>query len=381
MEVKLLSCQNPNVKLNPNIHENALLIVFETTIMGYYQANKFLNENTIKKKLFRLCINYSTTDQDALNPKNGTIKSTIVSYPKDHVFEIKEILDVIEEKTMYAKCLGYLIDQLTLRNAETGLNRLEEFFKDNWNNGPEVIIAMALTYFKIPVPLSQIVKKEMDMFILPIYPHLPHVLLKMQFKKEDVRAMLIKHLNLGHADWDLLVPHMGWKFVISGDIDFLLPNKSFEEMRRDKKLTYIGTAWQPNKFTCVEPYEVEVEWNPIFLGMQFETISNYMHYWIGQHIIKIRVIWNKIKEDEDRDIQERDFARLIYAEKRLMTPPFERYFVDENYETKKMRIMQDFEGNLSLMELPIWKIGKEFALTDNLTQISESPIDLWISLL
>jgi hypothetical protein len=52
--------------------------------------------------------------------------------------------------------------------------------------------------------------------------------------------------------------------------------------------------------------------------------------------------------------------------------------LDEDYDSKRERIFNDWNENYSLLETPLWKIDLEFSTSEN-KPIPESCKDVWIN--
>jgi len=392
MEVKLLSCQGISIKQLPKLPPDSFLYVFETTITGYFQAIEFIKGYKSKKRLFRLCIQYSTLALDA-GPGHQEVKAVLLSYPSLHVFECKEILDLITEEETYTASYRYLLNKIILRNPDTGLSLLQDYFALNWKQGKDILIAMSVAQFKIPLG---IVKRELELFEPPLYPHLPYALLSPScpFSILDVKAGVEVFLRTHkHINWDDLTPHVPsvkfrsqgkLKWVsgsLQGDIDYLPFGKSHDEMRQDKaRVQYLGTAWEPFKYRLLQPMRVEIAWNPVFLNdMRFETPNDYMKYWLACHLEVIRKLWRKKKHEQDRDKLAKEFLKLLYFQIKMPEDESRRYFIQDNIEGKKQRIMKDFNGDMALMDLEVYKLNMDYFESE--MEVPDAPQDLWLQYL
>ena len=390
------------------------VLVFDASLTGYRNAVEWLQNHHLES-VYRMIIPYAQCANDLGDYETLALGTTVLGkatcFPKDHKFDVEPILDSDETSTWpfrsknrvidFRMAIRRLQDKILLRNPFTGLSEMHEFLLSHKDLGASAVVAAASTFFSIPtdrvhLELHTLTIGDKPPWIFGKNVYLPHALLNGPYPISLVNVVhgIKEFINSKSINWDNFKPEApsclftlvngGWKSVcgVGTHIESLPYGVSREMFIRANPGSNASDCWNPIKFhrTAVNLTSSTIQWDPFFLDAHFPTITSYMEVWLENTLTNLVNERTSIFDLSEKREREQRFLRTIYVGKKIeqINGPMIRVFVDESKAQKRRRIMDEFGGDMDLLQLPIDRIGENIFLDDDI-KVPESARDLWLT--
>jgi len=367
-------------KIIPKLPDNlrGQILVFDSTLKGYKTCLKWMNDNQVDTSM-RLVIPYSTSHRDYIDYEEAKSDEELLQYANkfspEYKFDIQEGWgkeDCTKNITLWE---SELFDR---RDPKTGQTTIQTYLLGlRGTEDEEMIITMCAHKYDVN-PTR--VRYEYEKLPRVIAPDLPFHILYGPFPIDKARVIeaITKYINLNE------IPNLSFRPSTDGNHVFekrggkwysvfcrgLPYGVSISEFSLLNNHTSCSTWFDPLKFD--RPTElmcVPVEWDPVFRrGEYFETIEDYLYYWIKITLDKeVRAIIDYKKEIEWHAAKRKFIQSIIFSVR--SEDSSKRCYLDESKEEKVKRVRREFrnldnpdellllpiidlEGKLMFSELP-----------------------------
>ena len=375
------------------VEPNAKVLVFEPTIPGYRKAIKWLKANPSPSfPVYRLVVpnvdGYMDTGDELVMTERrkagevvkieiGDDTRSVESWPfksesriLDFEMGLKSMLDRVllrdayEGYSLVQRAMAGLSEDRAIKTAMIEFDITQEEAEDQWckmNQGN--------------VPWG---KNELQ--VLPYvllngpYPIAPEILY--EGVKEYVRLGRVTPLPVKQPSCK------GYIFVgetskcqLSSDgnvvgLPYGISPTRFNQVNAMKKVK-TGVYKSPcglSTYQCV--------WDGKFAGGKlFPTLQDYWKWWVEETHKKMIDKLVEAEEDNKRHERKLEFMRDIHVGKK---DGMQRWFLDEDMETKRARIARDYEGDFDLLNTPVGSIDLTTIFNWEIQSKPESAREFWL---
>lgn len=376
-----------------------IILVFDAMLQGYKHAIEWIKRHW-QEGVYRMIIPYADDAHDVHEymyaGSTSMIKGCATHYPKNFEYPIVPLCE--NSVKVFELCVTELENQLLLRDRFTGISKIQQYALDHAHEPFEVCLAMCVSMFKLP---SSRIKPHIQ-FIKPPQHGVPYALTNGPFplNLDQVKSAIILLLNRGvDPNWDCWEPsyegfvferrHTGWVSVCvydnQGNIIGLPYGVSKEMFLAANPLCDRSTVFDPICFSdqASKLLERDITWDPAFLQNSYSSISTYMTYWMQAMSEKMDDERIRMSCEYDVDVQKRNYLRTIMCQSRVTdsTGMMIRAFLDESLSAKKVRIMNEYKGYVSLLDTPTSELDLDVISGFSGEDVPESFKDIWIKLL
>ncbi len=419
MRVQHFSRLCPPIVLETPLPADAVLLVFDTTLVGYKQAAQWLQRTPPGPPLYRLVIPYSDQDDVGDHLFSGSqspVLGTYDAHPMEARFRVVPIWQGLEDRDPrdwpfpsrhalldFQCAIQYLEDQALLRDAFLGISRVQAYMLE-LPEGDEVV-AMASVKFGITLTQS---RRQWEMLELGNYPArryrqmgeaqiMPYVLLNGPYPlhPELLRRAIIEYIDKGvvfnqwgrHAPWCKGSRVTGNTCHAKQEGGWIVAppyGVGKDEFQRANAGWFRPTEQQPFRFLADAPHHgtAEMTWDPVFLGKRFETIDAYFESWVREAEMRMGRHRGEMEAAIEKEAKRADFLRGFvvgstfpdeYGARKLC-------YVDEPNAEKEARVMADY-GHVDFLDTPIRMLDTR---SIDFTRFEPAPScgrDLWVKYL
>ena len=368
------------------------LLVFESTLAGIRAARIWLDKNPtpcgrVDIPYCRECGDYLTHRQrECVHEANGRL----LALSPSHEFQI-----VPTCVDWCAATLRAMEDDLLLRDPLSGLSVVQQYMMGLTGDVAEIHAACSARF---QLPIQTIRRQHATMGAPRDLDMLPHALVGGAYPIDIVaccRLLREYFVDGRHDRWSTQGPYcIDYRF--ERDLD----GRWVSVAVRDEYGEVVGlpygvlpsefaqanpgcdkTGWTPRYSAgAVNLCSVPVCWDPEFLGARYETVDEYMHFWIEQ---KKRLWATKLCEIEDnakKDVLRRDFIRTLHLGTMCSAAVGHvPAILGESRGAKRRRIRDCFGDHQEFLDIPVGDINSDNGeILDEDAMPMESGRDLWM---
>jgi hypothetical protein len=364
----------------PPTAEGSVVLIFDPTLAGYRDAVQWRLRNPNETTVFRLVIPYTPTRRDVgdflCSPTDETIGLTL---PEHYEYQLVPVSnEPVDDKWPFPSrnrwgdfqaAERHLLNDLQLRDAATGLSPLQQYMLDNRGVGETEVRALCCAHFKVPLAVVKVQFRALVDGNLPLWRNpelvLPTAMVNGPYPMDprEVARGIKQAIDFGHPDWEALEPSCP---------PYTFTRLSATEWVSIAAAQHLPYGANPDDFTVVsKPHHKllfsrsadtsssYLLWDPVFKQGRF-TRQEYMVFWLSA--AQDKYADERVALLEQREKQERgqEFMRWVWTftsvnatKEKRSDERWYRPFVDENEAGKRRRVMEKFDGDESLLDLPI----------------------------
>jgi hypothetical protein len=329
------------------------MIVFEPTMIGYYDAINWLRQNgSVYSNIYRLVIPFSNYGDDVgdyllCNNLDSKVYEKTSDIPSTHKYLTKLVSlsetststwPCVENNSLWAfsKSREYLVKILTTPNQITGLSQLH-VYSQNFDESLEIVQILCVLKFKITLAdikyqyLPRLIPKPDDIAYIPYalvngtFPFDKNFIkdiIREALKTNYVSACNLDNVNPSHKGYSFIKNNYVWGTYFNlNDYNQILQHPYGYKMICDlvKINPYLETEnfiYEPidDKDVCNQFYPVV--WNPEFVDgykiVRHETPNDYLSMWLT-YLDKVfsRELYAKYEYDMDFLRMNCEFLNLL----------------------------------------------------------------------
>lgn len=414
-----------NIEIPPDL--KGTLLVFETTLPGYRAVVKWMN--TYKESdVYRLVVPYAQNCKDIgdylCTERKDEPLSKYTSFSADHVFSQVEECSYDKDSNRnhwpfpstsrlvdFVSAVQHMEDEVMLRDPISGLNKIQEYMlqhKDK-DTAAEELWAVAAVRFQMP---ASVIKAQYDHLMMGNRPPwffapemgvwaIPNALVNgpYPFAVDTTRDGIIQYLNLRETiNWNHIpAASSHHRFVGnvcpceydgSGSIITRLPyGVTQDEFVQANPGSDMRTTYDHCCFDAKYAHQltsVTAKWDPVFLGKQFATTTDYMEWWIEETTKLFQKKRAELQQEADVNRLQRSFLQEFYNDALTYVGPYQKptkKFKSESMDDKRARIDAEYGGHQEFLDLPVSMIDEYKIIIEEYMTAPSSSVDLWISIL
>lgn len=288
-------------------------------------------------------------------------------------------------------------DDLLLRDPATGLSAVQKHMLTQTGAVAESNAACSAR-FQLPI---QTIRRQRHLIGTPhSNPHMmPHAVVSGAYPIDPVAfcRLLREHFVDGrHERWSEQPPYApGYKFA--RDLDGYWTSECVRDKHGEVVTLPYGVT--PGEFSAANPgcdktgwslrysadaknlCAVPVRWDPVFLGCRYETMNEYVHWWIEEQRNHWALELCKLEDAKRKDVFRRDFIQTLHIGTICPNKHGRVLMIlGESLKRKRQRIDDQFGGHQDFLDIPVGEINTDIgkAVPDEEEIPNESGRDLWM---